>query len=171
MKIFTFFARAFYYHALQAICNESKKHHYHHTFYTLMELTILPDKTNQRTAMVVDDTHDIVEVFCDLLQILQINVVGRAYDGKEAVEVYQKCRPELVILDVYMPKYDGFYALEKIREINPSSLIMMVTAGSFSKTQEKLRSVKPTILVHKPTDTTKILNIVSGLLANFSPEK
>ena len=73
----------------------------------------------KRTAIVVDDDHDTVEVFSDLWQILQIKVIGKGYDGKEAVELYQKLRPGLVILDVYMPKYDGFYALEKIREINP----------------------------------------------------
>ena len=78
----------------------------------------------KRTAIVVDDDHDTVEVFSDLLQILQIRVIGKGYDGRQAVELYQKLRPALVILDVYMPKYDGVYALEKIREINPSAKVM-----------------------------------------------
>jgi len=128
--------------------------------------SILSDATeNQRTALVVDDDHDTVEVFCDLLQILQVSVIGRAYDGKEAVEVYRKFKPDLVILDVYMPRYDGFYALEKIREINPRAIVMMVTAGSFSETNAKLKKLKPTVLVHKPTNTEKILEIVRGLLS------
>lgn len=66
-----------------------------------------------KTAIVIDDDHDIVDVFSDILQILQIDVIGKGYDGKEAVELYQKFTPDLVILDLMMPKYDGIYALER----------------------------------------------------------
>jgi DNA-binding response OmpR family regulator len=115
--------------------------------------------------MVVDDDHNIVEVFCDLLQILGIEVIGRAFDGKEAVEIYQKFKPDLVILDLYMPGFDGSYALEKIREINSDAVVMMVTAGSISDTKVRFPNLNPTVLVHKPTGTEKILEIVSGLLS------
>ena len=118
----------------------------------------------------VDDDHDTVEVFSDLLQILQIKVIGKGYDGRQAVELYQKLRPALVILDVYMPKYDGFYALEKIRKINPRAKVMMITAESFLETKSKLEKLKPTALVHKPTSTNKILEIVSNLMVpDYSP--
>ena len=66
-----------------------------------MKLSTTPEQ--KRTAIVVDDDHDTVEVFSDLLQILQIQVIGKGYDGRQAVELYQKLRPALVILDVYMP--------------------------------------------------------------------
>ena len=133
-----------------------------------MKLSTTPEQ--KRTAIVVDDDHDTVEVFSDLLQILQIKVIGKGYDGKDAVELSQKLRPGLVILDVYMPKYDGFYALEKIREINPKAKVMMITAEAFLETKSKLEKLKPTALVHKPTSTNKILEIVSNLmLADDSP--
>ena len=118
----------------------------------------------KRTAIVVDDDHDTVEVFSDLLQILQIQVIGKGYDGRQAVELYQKLRPGLLILDVYMPKYDGVYALEKIREINPKAKVMMITAEAFLETKTKLEKLKPTALVHKPTSTNKILEIVSNIM-------
>ena len=133
-----------------------------------MKLSTTPEQ--KRTAIVVDDDHDTVEVFSDLLQILQIQVIGKGYDGRQAVDLYQKLRPALVILDVYMPKYDGFYALEKIREINPRAKVMMITAKAFLETKSKLEKLKPTALVHKPTSTNKILEIVSNLmLADNSP--
>ena len=127
-----------------------------------MKLSTTPEQ--KRTAIVVDDDRNIVEVFSDLLQILQIKVIGKGYDGRQAVELYQKLRPVLVILDVYMPKYDGFYALEKIREINPRAKVMMITAKAFLETKSKLEKLKPTALVHKPTSTNKILEIVSNLM-------
>ena len=116
-----------------------------------------------RAAIVVDDDHDIVDVFCDILQIMQIEVVGEGYDGNEAVELYQKLKPDLVILDIMMPKYDGIYALEKIREINPHAKVMVITADMSSTTNEKLQKLKPTTVVFKPTDTETILGIVRSL--------
>ena len=116
-----------------------------------------------KTAIVVDDDHDIVDVFCDILQIMQIEVVGKGYDGNEAVELYQKLKPDLVILDITMPEYDGIYALEKIREINPHAKVMVVTADMSSTTNEKLQKLKPTTTVFKPTDTERILGIVRSL--------
>ena len=118
-----------------------------------------------KTAIVIDDDHDMVDVFCDILQILQIKVVGRGYDGNEAVDLYQKLKPELVILDIMMPHYDGIYALEKIREIDADAKVMVVTADSTSATNEKLKRLKPTVVVYKPADTETILGIVSGLMS------
>ncbi len=122
-----------------------------------------PTDDQIKTAIVIDDDHDMVDVLCDLLGILQIEVVGTGYDGKEAVELYQKLKPELVILDIMMPQYDGIYALEKIREIDADAKVMMVTADSSSGTNEKLKRLKPTVIVYKPADSDTILGIVRGL--------
>ena len=116
-----------------------------------------------KTVIVIDDDHDIVDVFCDILKLLQIEPVGKGYDGKQAVELYQKLKPDLVILYIMMPKYDGIYALEKIREIDPHAKVLMITADTSSSTSEKLQKLKPTDVIFKPTDTETILVIVRSL--------
>ena len=116
-----------------------------------------------RTAIVIDDDHDIVDIFWDILKLLQIKPVGKGHDGKQAVELYQKLKPDLVILDIMMPKYDGIYALEKIREIDPHAKVLMITADTSSSTSEKLQKLKPTDVIFKPTDTDTILGIVRSL--------
>ncbi|WP_255486576.1 response regulator transcription factor [Candidatus Nitrosotenuis sp. DW1] len=68
------------------------------------------------TAIVIDDDIDTVDVFCDYLEIVNVKVLGRGYNGKEAVELYRKHNPNVVFLDLMMPDYDGFYALEHIRK-------------------------------------------------------
>ena len=118
-----------------------------------------------KTAIVIDDDHDIVDVFSDILQILQIKIVGKGYDGKEAVDLYQKFTPNLVILDLMMPHYDGIYALERIREINEDAKIMVVTADTSLDTKAKLERLKPTTIVYKPTNTETVLGIVRGLMS------
>jgi two-component system chemotaxis response regulator CheY len=67
------------------------------------------------TAAVIDDDKDTVEVFAEYLQICKVNVVAFGYDGKAAVDIYKKYRPDIVFLDMLMPQYDGIYALREIR--------------------------------------------------------
>ena len=76
--------------------------------------------------IVVDDDVDTVEVFCEYLEIKEITVLGRGYNGKTAVELYEKHKPDVALLDVMMPEYDGFYALENIKKINNSYIVIIV---------------------------------------------
>jgi CheY-like chemotaxis protein len=115
------------------------------------------------TAIVIDDDVDTVDVFCDYLQIVDVNVVGRGHNGKAAVELYQKHNPNVVFLDLMMPDYDGFYALENIRKINPAAKIVIVTADLRRDTAEKLGILKPTEVFIKPYDINKISELLSKI--------
>src|SRR5574339_847316 len=88
--------------------------------------------------IVVDDDVDTVEVFCEYLEIKDITVLGRGYNGKTAVELYEKYRPDIALLDVMMPEYDGFFGLENIKSINPDAKVIMVTANLTFDTEKKL---------------------------------
>lgn len=111
------------------------------------------------TAIVVDDDKDVVESFTEMLKSKNIDVVGKAYDGKEAVELYQKLKPDLVVLDILMPEHDGHYAIENIRKFNPNAKIFVITADASEATTEKLTQAKTDIL-YKPF---KLDDIVSKL--------
>jgi len=112
------------------------------------------------TAIVVDDDVDTVDVFCDYLQIVNVKVLGRGHNGKAAVELYQKYNPDVVFLDLMMPDYDGFYALENIRKINPAAKIIVVTADLRGDTAERLKVLKPTEVFIKPYDINKISELL-----------
>ena len=56
------------------------------------------------------------------------NVVAEAQNGEEAVELYEQHQPDMVTLDMVMPKLDGLAALRAIREVNPSAQVVMVSA-------------------------------------------
>jgi len=123
--------------------------------------TLSEIKTNQKakttTALVVDDDNDAVEMFSDYLEIKGVKVAGKGHDGKEAVELYKKLKPDIVFLDVIMPEYNGLYALKKIREINPKAKIVMLTADMTLDTRKKLREMKPAGVIYKPYDVEKII--------------
>ncbi len=126
---------------------------------TAKENTNKPETSQkQTTALVVDDDPDAVEMFSDYLELKGIQVIGKCKDGKEGFESYKKLNPDVVFLDIMMPDYDGFYALQKIREVKPDAKVIMVTADMSSETKKKLREMKPTDVIYKPYDVEKIID-------------
>lgn len=123
-------------------------------------------KNANLTAIIVDDDYNTVVTFTDFLQFNGIRVVGTGYAGKDAVKMYEKLRPGVVFLDVMMPKpYDGFYALENIRKINPDAVVIMITADLTEQTEDRLRQLRASAIIYKPFNIKKILQILDGLLA------
>ncbi|WP_268543303.1 response regulator [Candidatus Nitrosotenuis cloacae] len=115
------------------------------------------------TAVVVDDDIDTVDVFCDYLKMKDVVVLGRGHNGKEAVSLYQTHKPDIVFLDLMMPEYDGFYALENIRRANPDSKIVVITADLRDETTKRLNMLKPTEIFIKPYDLDKIAKLLERL--------
>jgi DNA-binding response OmpR family regulator len=110
--------------------------------------------------IVVDDDRDTVAVFTEYLSIKGINVLGTGYNGKEAVELYKEHKPEIVLLDVMMPEYDGFYGLQNIRSINPNAKIIMVTADLTSDTEKKLEALQATAVLYKPYEIDSVVETI-----------
>jgi len=116
------------------------------------------------TSIVVDDDFDTVEVFSEYLELKNIHVLGKGYNGKDAVDLYQKLKPDVVFLDVLMPDYDGFYALEKIRKLNPNANVIMVTASLTAQTEDKLKDLNASAIIYKPYDIDNIVETVHRIL-------
>ena len=116
------------------------------------------------TGIVIDDNEEIVELFSKCLEIKGIKILGKGYDGNDAVELFRQVRPDLVFLDIMMPKYDGFYALEKIRGIDPHAKILMVTADLTSETADRLKGLPSTAVVYKPFDFDVLLEAINMLM-------
>ncbi len=110
--------------------------------------------------VIVDDDQDTVEVFCEYLGIKNIEVLGRGFNGKQAVELYQKFKPEVILLDVMMPDYDGFYALRNIRELDPEAKIIMVTADMTQETERKLHELQASAILYKPYEIDNVVETI-----------
>ncbi len=110
--------------------------------------------------IVVDDDRDTVEVFTEYLAIKGIEVLGKGYNGKEAVELYKEHKPEIVLLDVMMPEFDGFYGLQNIRSINPDAKVIMVTADLTTDTEKKLEELKASAVLYKPYEIDSVVETI-----------
>lgn len=81
----------------------------------------------EKTILVVDDEAPIVDMLKFNLQKSGYKVMA-AYDGKEGLELALSKAPDLILLDVMLPKMDGFEVCRKIRETNKTVPILMLTA-------------------------------------------
>ena len=116
-------------------------------------------------AIIVDDDIDTVEIYADYLKEKGIHVLGAGYNGNEAVRLYKKFKPDVVLLDVMMPDYDGFYALENIRNVDPYSRIIMSTADKTQETRKKLEEGNVNAIVYKPYEIKNVLAAIDEVMA------
>ena len=86
-------------------------------------------KTNGKIRVLVADDHFIVRMgVCALLKTeADMEVVGEAGDGDQAVERFEEVHPSLVLMDLRMPGKDGIAATEQIRSRFPQARILMLT--------------------------------------------
>lgn len=108
--------------------------------------------------IVVDDDQDIRELFVELLQMNDINVVGTGANGHDAFELYKIYRPDFVLLDYLMPLYDGKYAIDKIQEFDPHGKIILVS-GSYFENGSLGDSVKA--IIKKPIEIKDVLGAIN----------
>ena len=116
-----------------------------------------------KTALVVDDNPDVLTLFVELLELKDFKVIGTGHNGRDAVELFEKLRPDITFLDVVMPNTDGLYALGRIREMSPDSIVIMVTTDLSKDTAKRLEDLKATAVIYKPFDINDLVKIVHEL--------
>jgi DNA-binding NarL/FixJ family response regulator len=94
------------------------------------------------TVVLADDQRVVREGLATLLGLLPgIEVVGTASDGEEAVELVERLRPEVVLMDIRMPRCDGVEATRRLRERgSPTHVIVLTTYADDRSVIEALRA-------------------------------
>ncbi len=118
------------------------------------------------TAIVIDDDFDTGDVLEEYLEFKDIQILGKGLDGKDAVDLYKKYNPDIVFLDVMMPHYDGFYALEKIKQLNPDAHVIMVTGDLTTQTYNRLQLLKSSAIIYKPFDIDHMMEVIKQVLSD-----
>jgi len=120
------------------------------------------------SCVVVDDDPNIVDLFCELLELSNVQILARGYDGKQAVELYEKFKPDILFVDISMPMYDGIYAIEHIRESYPNAKIIVLTGDSVDSSSLLCDSLKVNFVLHKPFNMRTIKEAMTVMLLESS---
>jgi two-component system, NarL family, response regulator LiaR len=90
-------------------------------------------KTKKIRILVVDDENVVREGFVAILRLQDdMQVVGEALDGLQAVQLARKTKPDVILLDLSMPHQDGLTTIPQIKEILPDTRILVLTGTAES---------------------------------------
>lgn len=94
------------------------------------------------TILIVDDSHFSRRAIRTIIELNRIsNRIIEAGDGVEAVVKYKEHRPNLVTMDVLMPKADGIQALRAIKKLDPGAKVIMISStGKSHIVQDAIRA-------------------------------
>ncbi|MFN9993477.1 MAG: response regulator transcription factor [Phycisphaerales bacterium] len=113
--------------------------------------------------LVVDDDTDIRESFAGGFRAEGAEVLTCS-DGQEAVVLCGEHQPDIVILDMMLPRRSGFLVLEKIKGYEESPLVIMVTANEGKRHQAYAEGYGADRYLTKPVSLAKLLDVAAELI-------
>jgi len=123
------------------------------------------DEKTPRRVLLVDDDAEIIESMRTVLQSKGYDVLI-ARDGNQGLALAEKENPDLVILDMMMPKRSGFLVLETLRRSRPVPMrIIMITANEGSRHKAYAEMLGVDDYIRKPFAMDRLLDSVQRLLA------
>jgi two-component system, OmpR family, alkaline phosphatase synthesis response regulator PhoP len=130
------------------------------------------DTVSKSTILIVDDERDI-------LDLIEYNlkkegfVVVTAEDGEEGIERARQIKPDLVLLDIMMPKMDGLEVIDMMRQdANLKDIpVIFLTARSDEKTEVKGLDRGADDFLTKPISTTKLVSRIKAVLRRYSEDE
>ena len=114
--------------------------------------------------MIAEDSDEIRLLLKDLLRFGNHEVVAEAVNGNDAVKQFSVTKPDVLLLDIAMPKKDGLDALKEIMAANPNAKIVMITASDNLKTITQCTEEGAVAYLVKPFDSDQVLTSIAMAL-------
>ena len=113
------------------------------------------------SVLVVDDDSIMRETLKLILRSEEYPIAGEAANGEDAVAFCQDSKPDIVLLDINMPKMDGLQALQEIRKVSPGTAVLMVSAdATMGKVKEAVERGAAGFVV-KPLNPASVLDRIA----------
>jgi CheY-like chemotaxis protein len=127
-----------------------------------------PAATRHRRVLVVDDNADAGEALEELLRTSG-HVVRRVRDGRSALRAVQEFRPDVVLLDLAMPRMDGYEVARRIRTRHPRVRVVAVTGYSQPQHHRRAAESGITDLLVKPVRIDALQRLLDGAALHSGP--
>lgn len=119
---------------------------------------------DRKRILICDDSLLVRTQLRDFFNGLQRPIdVFEAQDGKQAVDMYVKHKPDLVFLDVVMPDQNGIECLKRIKEVDPVAKVVMLSSSGTKQILKDALAAGAADFVQKPWTG----EVISGILAKF----
>ena len=111
--------------------------------------------------MIADDSESVRGTLKDMIEAGKHKVVAEAIDGIDTLKKFDSAKPDVLFLDVAMPKKDGMETLIEIMKSNPKPKVIMITANDEMNLIENCIKVGALAYITKPFNTDDILNAIA----------
>ena len=135
-----------------------------------VDLVQLTEQTKKLTAMVVEDEGVANELLSSTFKNF-FSEVSSAFNGKEAIEMFDRLKPDIVFVDIVMPEMDGIELSRRLREMNPNQIIIVISASNDIQKISESIEIGVNSFIQKPIDTKKIIELLSNVTALISKKK
>jgi DNA-binding NarL/FixJ family response regulator len=136
-----------------------------------MDRQVSPGSQTERARLVIADDHDLVRNGMQRMLAGEpdLEVVGEATNGREAVTLCRRVRPDLVLMDVRMPQMDGLEATRKIKEEQPTISVLVVTTHENPDYLLKALKAGAAGYILKDAPKRQLINAIRRVLNAESP--
>jgi two-component system, NtrC family, response regulator HydG len=123
---------------------------------------------NPANILVVDDNTDLLNTFALILK-RKGYMVDTAQDGREALEKFLVRKFDAILMDVIMPNMDGIEAMHRMREINPSAKVVLMTAYCEKEQFRKVLNEGAYGALYKPVNITQLMGLLGEMTSETPP--
>ena len=120
--------------------------------------------SESKSVLIVDDSPVMRDFMAKVFSENNFKVVGTAADGLEAVEMFERYNPDIMTLDIVMPKMRGTEVLAKIVSNYPEATVVMASSVSDARTVMRCLKIGAKQYVIKPYDKEKVMAAVAKAL-------
>jgi two-component system, response regulator YesN len=130
-------------------------------WYRMMKLLIADDEY-----LVIDSLKYMVERFVE-----NVEVVGTAKSGREAIEKAMELKPEIVFMDIHMPGIDGIEAIKQIKAINRDTVFVIITAYEYFNYAKEAINLGVHDYLLKPINRSKVVETLEGIYTAIASKR
>ena len=113
--------------------------------------------------LIVDDDKDLTETLKMRLEVEDFEV-GVVHDGEEAIKKVNEKAPDLIIMDVLMPRLDGLGTIQKINQLREQKIPFIIMTGTAVMMEETFRIEGARVFFKKPFDGSKMVKYAKEIL-------
>jgi two-component system, chemotaxis family, chemotaxis protein CheY len=137
---------------------------------------VAPEESNTKAAgkkllvLVVDDQPAVAEVVADTIQYAGHDIVGIARDGMEAVTRAKELHPDLVVMDISMPRMNGVEAMKAILKEGSTKRVLLMSGEyrSLGVTRDEMTRNGAAGFMEKPFNVTELFDMLDRWAAEVS---